>query len=144
MADRQQQTEWVQRVLGIDTAQAARPGTPVSPIWTDAKEDIDAGISQLQATLNQSGDPDLVQIAKFGLNGATNGQSVKLMAALRDADTAGTPQARAKLVAAADAFRTFLEGDRLVALIEGNPFGVSVPIRKRLGAALDEIRAAAA
>lgn len=63
------------------------------------------------------------------------------MAALRDAESAG-PERRPKLAKATAAFRSFLQGIRVVELLENNPFGVAVPVA-RLGAALDEIMAAA-
>jgi hypothetical protein len=144
MAEDFDKAQWVRRALGVTIAGVAPPTGPVLPIWAEAKDAVDAGLDKLQAALHETGDPDLVQIAEFGLNGATDRQSVRLMAALRDMDAASTPQAREKLAAAVEAFQTFLDGDRVVALIEDNPFGIAVPLRSRLSAALDKIAAIAA
>jgi hypothetical protein len=53
-----------------------------------------------------------------------------------------TKQAAA-LVQQVDAYRSFLDGNRIIALCEKNPFGVTVAIRAPLGAALDRIAAIA-
>ena len=137
--------QWMQRVLGVRVGAAAgaaaAPGGPrpkLTPIWMGAKEEIDAGISKLQDALRKTADDDLVQIAEFGLYGATQGETVKLMAALRVAD-GGSEGALSKLLDAVGDYRDFLDGAPIVELIEDNPFGVKVPIRKTLGAALDEL-----
>ncbi len=136
---------WVLRVLGVDVAgrgaAASAPRDGVLAIWAAARDEVDDGINKLTRALRETGDVDLVRIAEYGLNGATDQQGVALMVALREADAAGTPQARDRLLAATGAFRTFLKGSRLVALLEDNPFGVPLPLRSRLGAALDRIEA---
>jgi hypothetical protein len=136
--------EWVKRVLGIDLPGAAqggavKRGAPLMPIWLAAKEEVDTGIGKLQDALRQSDDEDLHAIAEFGLYGATRGQTVQLMAALTDADKSHSPEALAKVVNAVDDFRDFLDGAPIVDLIENNPFGVAVPMRQTLGAALAEL-----
>lgn len=126
---------------------ASDPGTvsqdgrrePLLPIWLEAKEQADQGIGRLQDTLRQVDDEDLNTIVDYGLYGATTGQSVKLMAALRDADHEGSPEALANVLRAVDAFRDFLAGAPIVDLIEENEFGVNVPLRQTLGAALDQL-----
>jgi hypothetical protein len=52
--------------------------------------------------------------------------------------------AYAKVVSAVDEYRDFLDGAPIVDLIEGNPFGVKVPLRATLGPVLQEIARIAA
>lgn len=142
MADDTNKWDWMQRVLGVSgetpRAPAAGPRPKLSPIWMEAKEEVDAGISRLQDALRQTADDDLLQIAEYGLYGATQGESVKLMAALRVAD-GGSDEGLAKVLDAVSDYRDFLDGAPIVELIEDNPFGVKVPLRRTLGAALDEL-----
>ena len=137
-------SEWVLRVLGVTVDRAsAGPAAPAPeallPLWLEAKEAADTGIEQLQRALREIDDPDFRQIAEYGLNGATTGQSTKLMVALREMSGEASPQTRAKLESAIQSFRDFLSGSPIVRLLEDNPFGVAVPIRRTLGSALDEI-----
>lgn len=138
-----EQSKWVERVLGVAAPlPAAFPSGPrpkLLPLWTDAKEDVDAGIGKLQAALKATGDEDLLQIVEYGLYGATTGQAVRLIAALRDADAKDEPGTRAKAAGAIASYRDFLAGAPIVDLIEDNPFGVTVPLRRVLGGALDEL-----
>jgi hypothetical protein len=141
MEDDASKREWIRRVLGVSVSTpTATPGprAKLLPIWIDAKEEVDAGIAKLQNALRATGDQDLEQIAKFGLYGATEGESVQLMVALREADS-GQADALKKVVAAVHDYQAFLDGAVIVDLIEDNPFGVEVPLRKRLGAALSEL-----
>ena len=142
-----EQAAWVERVLGVkagDAARAAGPWTQVMPIWRDAKETVDGDITKLQAKLKATGDDDLEQIAEYGLYGATTGEAVRLMAALRDADAQnGAPDARAKLADAVDDYRSFLDGAPIVDLLEENDWQ-NVPLRRVLGKALDELESALA
>jgi hypothetical protein len=139
--------EWVGRVLGVALSRSQagmKARGPLLPIWTEAKEKADSGITKLQNALRERKDEDLDAIAEYGLYGATTGQSVTLMAALREADATGAPEAYEKVCDAVEDFRDFLEGAPIVDLIEGNPFGVSVPLRATLGPALAELEKRAA
>jgi hypothetical protein len=141
MADAASRQEWIKRVLGVDlpaAGSAAGPRAKLMPVWTDAKEAVDSGIDKLQQALRAADDDDLRQIAEFGLFGATQGQTVRLMAALREADS-GRDGALPKVRDAVQDYRDFLDAAPIVDLIEDNPFGVSVPLRKMLGAALAEL-----
>src|SRR5271166_1512601 len=64
------------------------PKQTLLPIWVAAKEDLDGDIDKLQRALREDGDEGLLQIAEYGLHKVTEGNSVTLMAALRDADSA--------------------------------------------------------
>jgi hypothetical protein len=146
MSDSPEKRAWITRVLGFSFAKTqggGRPRPKLLPIWMDAKERVDSGIEKLQHALRDADDEDLAQIAEFGLYGATEGETVRLMAALREADT-GADGALDKLREAVSDYRDFLEGAPIVDLIEDNPFGVAVPLRHTLGAALDELERAAA
>lgn len=142
-----EQAAWVARVLGVKAGggtAATEPWTQVMPIWRDAKEAVDKDITQLQAKLKAEGDDDLDQIVDYGLYGATTGEAVRLMAALRDADAkAGAPDTRAKLAGALEDYRGFLDGAPIVDLMEANDWH-NVPLRKVLGAALDDLEKALA
>ena len=142
MAKPMEQRDWVMRVLSVEVglgAAAPALSAPVLPIWTDAKEDLDADIEKLQQALKASGDEDLRDIAEFGLHGVTRNQSVRLVAALRDADSAKSGEAIAKAYDAAKSFLDFLAASPGVDVIEQNPLGIPVPMRAKLGAALNQI-----
>jgi hypothetical protein len=151
-----EQRAWVQRVLGIgfdaeddedladiaedtQTPPLAIPGQPLMPLWVAAKEDLDGDIDTLQRALRADGDEGLLQIAEYGLHRVTEGNSVKLMAALRDADSLKTEDAVATAYDAVRAFQTFLAASPGVDIIEDNPVDVNVPVRAKLGAALDQL-----
>jgi len=141
MADDSAKRAWVARVLGVRVPQPGRGGgEPLLPMWLDAKEQVDSAIGRLQGALRGFRDPDLTRIAEFGLNGVTGRASVGLMVALREADAPGADaRARKKLADAVASYRSFLGGSPVVALIDANPFGVSVSLRTTLGGALDAI-----
>lgn len=151
MSDIQGKADWVLRVLGVQIGSGASTPTDTAPpvplpellpLWVQAKESTDRGIEQLQRALRGTNDPDLVQIAEYGLNGVTSGRMNKLMVALREAGGAATPEVKAKVSGAAQEFRGFLAGSPIVSLLEENPFGVTVPLRQTLGSALDQIERA--
>lgn len=138
--------EWLKRVLGIDVgamAAAAAADAPGLAEWVSVKDEVDTGLNALVSAMRSTGDADVLQLAEAGLHTHTNGHLTRLMAALTDADRSATPQARRKAAKAAEAFRTFLDGDTIVRLLENNPFGVAVPLRRRMGPVLDRIIAAA-
>ena len=142
MADPFDQRDWVQRVLDVSVgigAAAKGPSVPLLPIWVDAKEELDGDIDKLQRALRDDGDEELSAIADYGLHGVTNGQSVRLMAALRDADSQKSNEALATAADAVQAFRDFLGASPGISVIEENPFDLKVPVRAKLGGALDEI-----
>jgi hypothetical protein len=138
MADSADQRAWVLRVLGVAVpARGAGGGADLLKIWTDAREQVDAAIGELQSALRANGDPDLRQIAEYGLNGLTSGENVRMMAALQELK-AGSPKGAAKVAGAVAAYRAFLDG-KAAALLEDNPFDVPVPLRTVLGHALDQL-----
>ena len=144
MADETAKRDWVARVLGVQIGTTEAGGQaedgPLLPIWLDAKDVVDTQLGKFQQALRGFGDPDLDRIAEFGLNGVTGTSSVGLMVALREADTPGAaaPQRR-KLAEAIQSYRSFLNDDRIVALIDDNPFGVTLGLKSTLGGVLDEL-----
>ncbi len=123
-------------------AAAEAPGEDVMAIWQAAKEDVDRGISELQAALRSQNHPVLAQIADAGLAGVTGGNQTALMKALFEMNAA-TGDARKKasqaLLAQVAAYGKFLKEDPVIALVEENPFGISAPVRAPLGNALRQI-----
>ncbi len=145
MSDSTDRNDWISRVLGFDlgAGKTAGPAPKLLPIWIDAKERVDVSIGKLQDALRAAADDDLNQIAEFGPYGVTEGESVRLMVALREADS-GAEGGRAKVLDAVDDYRDVLDGAPIVDLLENNAFGVVVPLRKTLGAALSELERLAA
>lgn len=148
MASERTKKEWVSTVLQVDfgprRATAPGPRPKLLPIWTDAKDRADAFIGKLQDALREQEDDDLTSIAEFGLYGVTTGQAVRLMAALRDADSKGSVEAYEAVREMVEDYQDYLDGAPIVDLVENNPFGVPVPLRATLEPALDELERLAA
>lgn len=131
---------------GVAAAGTTEVESDPQAIWRAAKEQVDTGISQLQARLKGYKDPVMDRIAEFGLNGITEGQQTALNAALFDfnkASGAARIAAAQALDKQAESYRSFVASNRVMLLVEKNPFGVALPIRKELSAALDQIRSLA-
>ena len=139
-------TAWVERVLGVRLAEAtaaAGPGGDPLGIWRDAKDAVDGRLEALAAKLRGFDDPDLEQIADFGLYRVGTGEGVALTKALFDysrAAPATREAAGGRVRASAANYRAALN-TRLVHLIDHNPVGVDVAIQKTIGGALDRIEA---
>jgi hypothetical protein len=118
------------------------PKQSLLPIWIAAKEDLDGDIDKLQRALRDDGDEGLLRIAEYGLHKVTDVNSVRLMVALREADSVKSSEAVAKAYDAVQAFRSFLASSSGVEIIEDNPVDVDVPVRKKLGTALEQLAGA--
>jgi len=94
-------------------------------------------VGKLQDALRQEGDPRFDRIADMGLHGITGRLQVGLETALMDLERGGAD--RAKALKSVDELRQFLAENKVVALCEGNPFGVAVKIREPLLAALADV-----
>ncbi len=118
-------------------------GSKPQDIWNAAKETVDEGLAKLQSALRSIRHPDTQRIAEFGLAGVSGGQiQTKMMTALLTHTRAGIEdraKAAASLRGVISEYRAFLRGNRLVALCDENPFGVTVNLRSGLGEALDRI-----
>lgn len=143
---------WIERVLGLSMGkgEAATGGAQASsaaamlPIWLDAKEEIDAALSKLQGLMRGVPHPLLARVADQGLSALTGRLRVGLQVALTEYDRAAPadrPKRAETVESAVSAFRTFLETDKVIPLLERNPFSVPMPIRAKLGGALDTIAA---
>jgi len=140
MADEEARRAWIKRVLGIEVPlRAPKQVPPLLPIWRGAKEEIDAEIGKLQNALLAEESEDLQVIVDFGLFGIGKQENVRLMAALQGADRSGTPDALVMVADAVEQYQAFLAASPLVGLLERNPFGAPVPMRRTLGGALAEI-----
>ncbi|UWQ46938.1 hypothetical protein [Leisingera aquaemixtae] len=123
-------------------AEAEAPQADVMEIWQAAKEDVDRGVSELQAALRSQNHPVLAQIADAGLTGVTDGNQTALMKALFEMKSA-TGEARKAaaqaLLAQIAAYLKFLKNDPVITMVEDNPFGVSVPVKAPLTSALRQM-----
>jgi hypothetical protein len=143
----EQQVDWVGRVLGVrtdDGAQGAQSWPKAIAAWRAANEVVDRQISALQAVLKDSGDPELAEIAEYGLGGVAGGFKVPLMAVMQDiekANGAPAPALLSRLGALAEKFRAHLETSDRVRACDENPFGIAMNLRQTLGGALGEIQA---
>lgn len=128
-------------------ASAAPPRKePLLPIWRDAKDDAGEQLGKLQTTLRASKHPLLLRIADQGLNAVTGRLQTGLQAALMDYDRASPDDAgaQAKVEAAVAEFRSFVQGSKLLPMLDANPFGVKLSLHADLSRALDEIDASLA
>ena len=146
MASEEERRQWLLRVLGLDLPLGASVGAAADAeplaVWRDAKEAVDGKLEQLARELRGFGDPDLERIADFGLFGLTEGESVALNKALFDYQRAA-PAARVGAAGnvrkAVGAYRAALDAEPMVGLLDRNPFGVDIGVRRTLGGALDAI-----
>jgi hypothetical protein len=145
--DHSAQYAWIARVLGVASGptSVSRDGGPLLPIWIEAKDTVGEQITKLQTVMRGTDFPLLRRIADAGLNGITGRLQVGLMVELTEFDRAATdarPQSATRLRGAINRLRGFLDQDRAVPLLDSNPLGVTVAIRRELGGALDRIERA--
>lgn len=141
------QDSWVERVLGIAFARPEpMPSPSPSPSWAqartawqDATEDVDRQIEALTRRLRADPDPEMQDIAEFGLNALTGGHRVGLAAALVDADR--DPAAAARLRDAIDAFARHVATDERIAACDRCP-DLPISIATTVGAGLRALSAA--
>jgi hypothetical protein len=153
MPQNSDQADWILRVLGVATHGDGEPPVTGSPgpaadllkRFMDAKEEVDAGLDKLASALRATDDPDKLRIADFGLFGIGGGNAVRLIAALTEARGAA-PDAQPRLLdrarKAAAAYHAALLADKTTALIDANPWGITVGLRGTLLQALAEIESA--
>jgi hypothetical protein len=115
--------------------------------WRAASEQIDSQISDLQAVLKGSDDPELAEIGQFGMNALTGNHRVKVMAAIMEIDGGDglpPPKARAKITKALSALEAHVSSDRLVKAVDANPFQVKVAIAQTLATGATALKRALA
>jgi hypothetical protein len=140
-----QRRDWIRRVLGFEIgASSGKPSVAEAvAAWQRALESIDGQIAGLQRVLRASPDPELKEIAEFGLGAMTGSHKVKIQAALVEVQG---PDIRGRKAAAAAklvrAFRAHIASDARIAACDASPFGVSTAIRRTLAPALDALLSA--
>jgi hypothetical protein len=146
MADADACDEWVLRVLGIavprqgDRRNAA--STPLTPIWNAAKETVDRAIEALRAPAAEVDHPLTQALLERGLPSISGKLTVPLVAALMSYDQSPDPATASAILPRIENMRASLASARIVTLLETNPFGVAVSVRKPLLDALDRIQGA--
>jgi hypothetical protein len=144
MSDTAEKRAWAARVLGVPLLVPApqEDATPLLPIWTGAKEEIDGQLNGMLAHLRASTNPLGPKIAELGVSGLLKGLGVALPVRLRECDAARGP-ARAKAVGQLRAQMTTLRQDlashRTLAILERNSYGAAVTIRDIIEDSLDRI-----
>lgn len=148
------QAAWIERVLGfkppVPGSNGHDPGRQwriACQAWRAASATVDAQIGALQKALRASDDPELVEIADFGLNAVTGNHKARLTALLFELGEASPVAVRKngpKALALLGEFRGHIETDPRVAACDTNPMSVPVSIRATLGPALAGLQAALA
>jgi hypothetical protein len=134
---------WVKRALGLDVGSGGQsPSLPAAITgWRRALETIDGQIPALQQRLRAAPDPELQQIAEFGLGAMTGSHKVKIQAALLEVQ-AGAGRKAGAAARLVGAFLAHLASDPRIAACDASPFGVPMSIRKTLSPALTTLQAA--
>lgn len=134
------QREWVARVLGVGGAPAHAGAPPkLMPVWTGAKDAVDASIARLCDAVREVDHPLTGVLVDRGLSGFTGRLATPLVAALLEHDARPGPAQAAAVRDRVEAMRAFIARDPVIARIEDNPFGVAVAIRAPFLSALSSI-----
>lgn len=141
MASGEAKRDWVLRVLGVALPDAARRPA-LAPVWNEAKEQMDASLTALCNAVREVEHPLTERLVDSGLSGFTGRVMAPLTAALLSYDAAATGAAGQAVLSRLQEVRAFLAGDRVIGLIEDNPFGVPVAVRAPLLGALARIEKA--
>ena len=144
---------WVEQVLGyrfrrsdpLKTGGGAGQWKAARQAWQTASDTVDGQLSALQSALRQTGDPELIEIAEFGLNAMTANHKTRLLTMLVELGDAGPDIARRtgpKAISLLEEFQAHIESDPRIAACDANPADVPVSIRTTLGPALAGLQAA--
>jgi hypothetical protein len=148
MADTEACDAWVSRVLNITVPRRGETGNlstqPLTPIWNDAKDAVDRAIEALRGPIGEVDDPLAQALLDRGLPSISGRLTVPLMAALMSYDQRPGPATARAILPKIEDMRAALASVPVVTLLETNPFGVSVSVRKHLLDALDRIAGAIA
>jgi hypothetical protein len=148
MADTEACDAWVSRVLNVTVPRPADAGgvsaQPLAPIWNDAKETIDRAIEALRGPIGEFDDPLAQTLLERGLPSISGRLTVPLMAALMSYDQRPGPATARAILPRIEEMRAALASIPVVALLESNPFGVAISVKKPLLDALDRIAGAIA
>ncbi len=149
--NKSKQDAWIARVLGVqfpavvsaDGQDSDQRWQMACQAWRAASEAIDGQMGALQKALRASGDPELIDIAEFGLNAVTGDHKVRLTALLSELGSpAAAQKSGAKTLALLSDFKTHIETDPRVAACDANPIAVPVSIRATIAPALAGLQAA--
>lgn len=114
------------------------PSGDVAAVWRDAKDETDSQFNKLTAKLRQSQHPYLRRVAELGLQGLASDPGrvfVSMQAAIfdyRGATGEARRKAGAKLLDAVKNYRTFVEGNRLLEVLDTDGHCGPLTIRKTL------------
>jgi hypothetical protein len=150
------QRAWIARVLsvtlpetaGVGDAQAnpAGGGEDIVGLWWDTKDAVNAQIDALRHAFLATGHPLAQEACEKGLGAFTGGLLARFQAAVieyRNASPSARTTAATKLKRYADQLAGFVLSNRMLAILEANPFGVRVTIRRDVPAVLAKILALA-
>ena len=104
-------------------------------------------LGSLKKALLSDGDPDLVPIASSGLDDILSRHEAGLKKALSDvegADSDTRPELLGTAAKLAGAFSDYLDSNKQIAVVDDNPFGVTVSIKTTLQPTLTQLASAAA
>ena len=108
--------------------------------WEQAQDEAAAQVTQLAATLKQTGDVTLEQVARRSMAEITRRLRADLAGVLEAVDAKpGQDEPRQAARKAVATYRERLATDGLIRLLDDNPYGVPVNILSTLSAVLDEI-----
>ena len=125
----------------------AHDGADIVGLWWDTKELVDSQIETLRRAFLATEHPLAQAACEKGLGAFSGGVLTHFQAAVierRNAQPAAVGAASAKLKRYADQLAGFILSSRMLGILEANPFGVHVTIRRDVPAALAKILALAA
>jgi len=134
-------TGTIDRLAPVTANGGALPATGTLSVWQTAKDSIDDQLRQLGDRLRKLGIPALNDLAT-DVERLFEGVRVTMIGALMSFDQASPDtrtQARDAAMKAVADTRSWLEKDKRVTAVEANGFGVPVPARNVMGAALREL-----
>jgi hypothetical protein len=144
MAEAAVRRDWVKRVLGVDLANPPGDTRALNgsvAAWRDALARADQQAAALQNVLRQTGDPDLQDIAEFGLNAMTANHRIKIQAALMEIERGqAPPPVVRKALDLTGSLRAHIAADARFAACDSNPFGVAISFRETLLPPLDALQ----
>ncbi len=149
-----QRSAWVERVLGVmlshpsdvQDGPAGMSDQDIMSIWWEAKDAMGQQIEALRRAFLATGHPQAQLACEKGLGAFTGGVLSRFQAAVidrRNAPPADKEAAAAKLERHASQLAGFVLGNRMLPLLEANPFGVDVTIRRDVPTAVARILALA-
>jgi len=149
-----QRAEWIERVLGVmlshpgdvQDGPAAMSDQDIMSIWWEAKDAMGQQIETLRRAFLATGHPQAQLACEKGLGAFSGGVLSRFQAAVidrRNAPPSDKEVAAVKLERLASQLAGFVLGNRMLPMLEANPFGVDVTIRRDVPTAVARILALA-